>query len=153
MCLRLAVEIKHDEDIVCYKCLEISKPFIYPYAAFSPIFKTRWEFGVTKSIGMPKKAFICNQARKSNPDRILGDAFHSFACFDDAYHYALYHGLSVFKCIIPKDTNYVFKGFQMAHDVSVVGYASEKLRVQSIAYSNIPIPVKSLEKNTEPGNQ
>ena len=101
---------------------------------FSPYHGTEWEMGVRKRTtrNEESKAALLESARSTG--MIGGGAFHSFRDKCDAQSEACYlkgitsDNLVIAKCIIPKDSLYVFEGYYSNNAC----YASSDLIVEEV---------------------
>lgn len=134
MCLSNSEKIKTEEDITVYKtfCKVQTEQVCYYY---TPFMGYPWDMGELKSI--EKK---CPHYEHNDSSRIGGDAFHSFKDKEGALALREYlirvfgdadnRTFCICKCVIPKDTLYVYKGLS---DVSVNrkadSYASHDLQL------------------------
>lgn len=138
MCLRKAEKINLEKDLVVYKVFRYNKDGDY----VSPFVATSWKVGEQKSIDAPWPSFLDEENTV-----IGGYAFHSFQRRESAWALADLHGYLypsdkyiVAKCIIPKETLYVFKGYsEVGLDIEN-GYASHDLKfvevVETLEYRN-----------------
>lgn len=143
MCLFGIKKLNKKKDITCYKvfyCVSNGySGFIvrdYPY-----------EMGVVHSTNTvsPQIREYCN---------ITGDSFHSFKTLYGAKKFVKFFlkhkpftlpinsiAIIIVKCVIPSDSNFVYKGIYLETDFSLRSYASEKLKpVEIVKY--YPIRIK-----------
>ena len=132
MCLNNVKRVRQTKDIVCYKVLRIDNDSVM----FSPYYAAKsWKLGRTETL------------RRNAPDRtvdengiykIHGGAYHSYVNVNEIEKsYFLHSRYAVCKCIIPKNSKYVYKGISSN---GTQGYASQKLK---------PIEILKLDENDE----
>lgn len=118
MCLNKAVRIKPEEDIVCYKLFykRDSDNTLYSLYRRSP-----YKLNNTKNTCAENPKIYCSGFSY----HIEGNALHSFANYEDAKKYkSKYHKAIIVKCIIPKNSKYIYEG--VFSDVK--SYASQKIK-------------------------
>lgn len=130
MCLSKAERIKLEKDLVVYKVFRDTREGYYT----SPFVGTSWNVGEQKSVDAPWPSFLDEEKT-----RIGGHAFHSFQRRESAWMLAELRSYLfpsdkyiVAKCIIPKDTPYVFKGYSEVNFDIEDGYASHDLKFVEI---------------------
>jgi predicted small secreted protein len=132
MCLNNAVRIRQTKDIVCYKVLRIYKDSVM----FSPYYTAKsWKLGKTETLrrNAPDMTVYEDGIRK-----IHGGAYHSYINVNEIEKaYFIDSRYAVCKCIIPKNSKYVYKGISSN---GTQGYASQKLK---------PIEILKLDENDE----
>ena len=117
-----------NEEIICYKCLSTGKDGRYQspnYPACKWILNQTNEISGTNTL---KTVYHGNEKHHV----IDGGAFHAYKYVEDALTYAIFRCLTVVKCIIPKDVEFVYKGQEATWDTNMRikyadGYASNKL--------------------------
>lgn len=125
MCLSYPIKINLTDYIICYKVCVVNSnnEFVSPWQ------KEKYILGALKSID---KNII-----PINPVMIEENAFHSFSTIDAAMNFTHDADLSnavIIKCIIPKNSNYTYKGtFQLSYQI-YESYASEKIIPISVIY-------------------
>lgn len=133
-------KLNKKKDITCYKVFYCSNG----YGGFSILSIVRgypYEMGVVHSTNTdsPQIREYCN---------ITGDSFHSFKTLYGAKKFVKFFlkhkpftlpinsiAIIIVKCVIPSDSNFVYKGIYLETDFSLRSYASEKLKpVEIVKY-------------------
>lgn len=132
MCLYNSKKIETiEEDVVCYKVFRVKREGLFRKVISSPIIDCIWN-GKQGELGF-------YQPMTGN-NGIEGRAFHSFKNMDGAVKYANYldewltkdskrEWMCVYKCVIPKSTNYLYEGDNRFSVYNEGGWASEKLNI------------------------
>lgn len=123
MCLTKAKRIRFKKDIVCYKMLLID----YNFDLYSPYQHEKYFIGETKVIDSGVPNFIDNA--------ITGNAIHTYKYKRTAIRIAkqcYYSECCIVKCIIPKNSEYVYKGYFGPNRA----YACQKLFLDKIIYTS-----------------
>ena len=139
MCLYNPKQISLKKDLIAYKVITITND----NKLLSPYFNDfTWELNQMYSINTQTPDIL----QKHDLKLIKGNAFHTFKNLKDAkefrnhnntinyFHNKLNFGSSqdikeyaVFKCIIPKSSNFVYEGFNGLPPLDTPSFASEKL--------------------------
>lgn len=130
MCLVDVKRIKNEEDIICYKVLyydNITSNFYSPYFT-----RKKWIIGRTESL--KDRTLPIVKDLHFNRNVIQEGAYHSYKNLNDAIR-SIKHisGRVVVKCVIPKNSKYVYEGVNGIVGASE-GYASQKLKPLEIVY-------------------
>lgn len=147
MCLFGIKKLNKKKDITCYKVLYAVPNGSGGLSMLSLIKDYPYEMGVVHSTNTdsPQIREYCN---------ITGNSFHSFKTLYGAkkmVKFFLKHkpftlpinsiAIIIVKCVIPSDSNFVYKGIYLETDFSLRSYASEKLKpVEIVKY--YPIRIK-----------
>lgn len=124
MCLTNAVKITPKEDIECYKVFKVNRK-VLDSDLLSPRQDKKWKLGRTETLRRIEPIRYVNQLHQYT---VEGGAYHSYQTLNDVYSdYFHYPGYVICKCIIPKDSKYVYSGLNNRDEESK-GYASQKLK-------------------------
>jgi len=155
MCLYNAKAVINHDDLICYKVLgggfhegtlQNIDTLNYP--------QVHYEIGKTKSIDYKrlKTGVLKYDLKNKETPYISNSAYHSFTNIDDAIDFAkknIWLKKYIVKCIIPKNSAYVFEGeityynyweilHGDTHEYVYSGYASQKIKpIEIIAIVNI----------------
>lgn len=138
MCLSNCKKIEVKEDVVCYKVFRVKRQGLFKKVISSPIIDCIWN-GKRGELGFYNPMTSCGGTA------IEGRAFHSFKTEDGAVKYANYldeyltkdskrEWMCVYKCVIPKGTNYLYEGDNVFSVGRERGWASEKLNIIKCVY-------------------
>lgn len=147
MCLFGIKKLNKKKDITCYKVLYAVPNSSGGFSMLSLIKDYPYEMGVVHSTNTdsPQIREYCN---------ITGDSFHSFKTLYGAKKFVKFFlkhkpftlpinsiAIIIVKCVIPSDSNFVYKGIYLETDFSLRSYASEKLKpVEIVKY--YPVRIK-----------
>ena len=147
MCLFGIKKLNKKKDITCYKVLYAVPNNSGGFSMLSLVKDYPYEMGVVHSTNTdsPQIREYCN---------ITGDSFHSFKTLYGAKKFVKFFlkhkpftlpinsiAIIIVKCVIPSDSNFVYKGIYLETDFSLRSYASEKLKpVEIVKY--YPIRIK-----------
>ena len=124
MCLTNATKITPQEDIECYKVFKVNRKEL-DSDLLSPRQDKKWRLGRTEMLRRIEPIRYVNQLHQYT---VEGGAYHSYQTLNDVYaDYFDNPGYVVCKCIIPKDSKYVYSGLNNRDEESK-GYASQKLK-------------------------
>lgn len=139
MCLCNSKKIETEKDVICYKVFRVRKIGLFTKVISSPIIDCIWN-GKKGELGFYSPLF------SSGGTSVEGRAFHSFKSADGAVKYANYldewltkdskrEWMCVYKCVIPKTTNYLYEGENVfSVEEREGGWASEKLNIVRCVY-------------------
>ena len=146
MCLFGIKKLNKKKDITCYKVLQAVPNSSGGFSMLSLVKDYPYEMGVVHSTNTdsPQIREYCN---------ITGDSFHSFKTLYGAKKFVKFFlkhkpftlpinsiAIIIVKCVIPSDSNFVYKGIYLETDFSLRSYASEKLKpVEIVKYYSIRI--------------
>lgn len=147
MCLFGIKKLNKKKDITCYKVFYCVSNGYGGFSILSIVRDYPYEMGVVRSTNTdsPQIREYCN---------ITGDSFHSFKTLYGAKKFVKFFlkhkpftlpinsiAIIIVKCVIPSDSNFVYKGIYLETDFSLRSYASEKLKpVEIVKY--YPIRIK-----------
>lgn len=141
MCLYEIKKLNKKKDITCYKVLYGVPNGSGGLSMLSIVRDYPYEMGVVHSTNTdsPQIREYCN---------ITGDSFHSFKTLYGAKKFVKFFlkhkpftlptnsiAIIIVKCIIPSNSNFIYKGIFLEKDFSLRSYASEKLEpVEIVKY-------------------
>lgn len=135
MCLDNAIRINPENDIVCYK-LFYKCPFAKDNNLYSVFQQSPYKLNNTKSTRVKQPKVYCSEYGGKKTYQIHQSALHSFANYGDTVDYkekSVFKGACIVKCIIPKNSEYVYFG---VFD-NKKSYASQKLKPVEIIEQSI----------------
>lgn len=126
MCLINAKKITTQEDIVCYKILRVN-PNELDSDMWSPYFKHKiWKIGRTETLKRDEPDIFYYGDYDEKKISVGSGAYHSYQNIHNMpVEFFLRSEYVVCKCIIPKSSKYIYKGFVNGNGI---GYASQKLK-------------------------
>ena len=133
MCLTNIEKITPQEDIVCYKVFKVNRKEL-DSDLLSPCQDKKWKLGRTETLRRIEPIRYVNQLHQYT---VNGGAYHSYQTLNDVYaNYFDNPRYVVCKCIIPKDSKYVYSGLNNCDEESK-GYASQKLKPIEIVHVDL----------------
>lgn len=139
MCLYKIKKLNKKKDITCYKVLYAVSNGSGGFSILSIVRDYPYEMGVVHStnVDFPQIRYIDS----TYEPYIRGNSFHSFKTLYGAkkmVKFFLKHkpftlptnsiAIIIVKCVIPSDSNFIYKGKYLETDFSLRSYASEKLK-------------------------
>lgn len=146
MCLYRIKKLNKKKDITCYKVLYAVSNGYGGFSMLSLIKDYPYEMGVVHSTNTDSPQI--NYIDSTYEPYIRGNSFHSFKTLYGAkkmVKFFLKHkpftlpinsiAIIIVKCIIPSDSNFIYKGKYLETDSNLRSYASEKLKpVEIVKY-------------------
>lgn len=146
MCLYKIKKLNKKKDITCYKVLYCVSNGSGGFSIFSIVIDYPYEMGVVHSTNTDSPQI--NYIDSTNEPYIRGNSFHSFKTLYGAkkmVKFFLKHkpftlptnsiAIIIVKCVIPSDSNFIYKGKYLETDSNLRSYASEKLKpVEIVKY-------------------
>lgn len=152
MCLYKIKKLNKKKDITCYKVLYGVSNGSGGFSILSIVRDYPYEMSVVHSTNtdFPQIDYIDS----TYEPYITGDSFHSFKTLYGAKKFVKFFlkhkpftlpinsiAIIIVKCVIPSDSNFVYKGIYLETDFSLRSYASEKLEpIEIVKY--YPVRIK-----------
>lgn len=146
MCLYKIKKLNKKKDITCYKVLYTVHDGSGGFSILSIVRDYPYEIGVVHStnVDFPQIHYIDS----TYEPYIRGNSFHSFKTLYGAKKMVKFFikqkpftlptnsiAIIIVKCVIPSDSNFIYKGRYLETDFSLRSYASEKLKpVEIVKY-------------------
>lgn len=145
MCLYRIKKINKKKDITCYKVLYCVSNGSGGFSIFSIVIDYPYEMGVVHSTNTDSPQI--EYMDSTYEPYIRGNSLHSFKTLYGAkkmVKFFLKHkrglvtlptnsiAIIIVKCVIPSDSNFIYKGIFLEKDFSLKSYASEKLKLVEI---------------------
>ena len=147
MCLYKIKKINQKKDITCYTVLYAVSNGSGGFSILSIVRDYPYEMGVVHStnVDFPQIKYIDS----TYESYITGNSFHSFKTLYGAKKMAKFFlkhkrgvilpinsiAIIIVKCVIPSDSNFIYKGRYLETDSNLRSYASEKLKpVEIVKY-------------------
>ena len=146
MCLYKIKKLNKKKDITCYKVFYCVSNGSGGFSILSIVRDYPYEMGVVHSINVdfPQIYYIDS----TYEPYIRGNSFHSFKTLYGAKKMVKFFikqkpftlptnsiAIIIVKCVIPSDSNFIYKGRYLETDFSLRSYASEKLKpVEIVKY-------------------
>ena len=126
MCLTNSVKITPHKDIVCYKVFCVNRK-VLDSDLLSPNKMKKWKLGRTETLR--RNDAVRFKSRYENREYVVeGGAYHSYQTLNDvSATYFVNPRYVICKCIIPKNSKYIYSGLNNRNEESR-GYASQKLK-------------------------
>ena len=146
MCLYKIKKLNKKKDITCYKVLYAASNGSGGFSMLSIIKDYQYEIGVVHStnVDSPQIDYI----ESTHEPYIRGNSLHSFKTLYGAKKMVKFFlkqkpfmlpmnsmAIIIVKCVIPSDSNFIYKGRFLDKDFNLRSYASEKLEpVEIVKY-------------------